>query len=171
MANPYRSPHAHRGIGTLVVGSGEDRWGKKTTTSADQVWTKVSEKDTGGAWSMFESCVPAGLGVPLHMHHEQDEWFWVLEGAFLFEVAGEIYRLSSGMSLFAPRQLPHRWKKTSDAEGRLLILVQPAERLEEFFARFAAVPGEHRQNLDILRGLFRECGMELLGPPLSDGIE
>jgi len=156
--------------GALMISSDVDRWGNKTMISADRVWTKVSGKDTDGAWAIFESCVPAGLAVPLHLHHDQDEWFWVLYGGFVFEVSGETYRLSAGMSLFAPRQLPHRWRKTSDADGRLLLLVQPAERLEEFFARFADLRRDKQQDLDIVSRLFSECGMELLGPPLPDEI-
>jgi quercetin dioxygenase-like cupin family protein len=73
----------------VVVGVEESRWGEPVHTSADQVWTKVSRKDTADAWSMFESRVPRGLAVPLHRHLSQEEWFWVLEGVFLFEVGGE----------------------------------------------------------------------------------
>ncbi len=171
MTNSEHSPSnllAH--TGALVVSSDVDRWGKKTTTSDDGVWTKVSGEDTGGAWSVFESCVPGGLAVPLHVHHEQDEWFWVLEGNFVFEVGGESYRLSPGASLLAPRQLPHRWKKTPEADGRLLILLQPAGCMEKFFARFAALSDEQRQDMAVLDGLFADCGMELLGPPLDPSV-
>jgi quercetin dioxygenase-like cupin family protein len=139
-----------------------------TRVSADQVWTKVSGKDTADAWSMFESRVPSGLAVPLHQHHSQEEWFWVLKGDFMFEVGGEIYRLTPGMSLLAPRQVPHRWKKSNESDGRLLILVQPAGGMEGFFERFAQMSPEQRQNIELLKQLFAACEMELLGPPFDD---
>lgn len=75
----------------IVVSADVSRWGEAMSTSAERVWTKVSQKDTSGAWSMFESLVPSGFGVPLHKHHDQEEWFWVLRGQFLFEVGGELH--------------------------------------------------------------------------------
>jgi quercetin dioxygenase-like cupin family protein len=152
----------------VVVDSDTDRWGHRMRTSAYEVWTKVSRKDTNGHWSLFESLVPSGLAVPLHLHWDQEEWFWVVDGTFVFEVGGHTYRLSPGTSLLAPRQVPHRWKKTNDRDGRLLILVQPAERLEEFFARMAELSVEQRQDGAVWESLYADCGMELLGPPLQD---
>src|ERR1700682_1198338 len=110
----------------IVVPAEVSRWGEAERTSAEHVWTKLSQKDTAGAWSMFESLVPAGFGVPLHRHHSQEEWFWILQGDFVFEVGDEIHRLKQCMSLLAPRQIPHRWTKTADSNGRMLILVQPS---------------------------------------------
>ena len=102
----------------LVVDHNLSRWGEKTRVSAEQVWTKISGQDTGGAWSAFESLVPARYGVPLHQHHSQDEWFWILEGDFVFEVGGEDFRLSQGMSLLAPRKVAHRWSNCTENAGR-----------------------------------------------------
>ncbi len=151
----------------VVVRAEESRWGEPARTSADHIWTKVSRKDTADAWSMFESRVPRGLAVPLHRHHSQEEWFWVLEGVFLFEVGGERYQLTAGMSLLAPRQVPHRWTATHQSDGRLLILVQPADRLEDFFERLAQLSPEQQDDMAVMNGLFADCGMELLGPPLG----
>ena len=80
---------------------------------------------------MFESPVSAGFGVPLHLHHHQEEWFHVLAGEFLFEIGGEQHRLTTGMSILGPRQVSHRFKNIGEAVGKLLILVQPAGLLEE----------------------------------------
>lgn len=153
----------------FVVPADESRWGEAMYTSAEHVWTKVSQKDTGGAWSLFESRVPAGFGVPLHLHHAQEEWFWVLQGKFEFEVGGELNRLGPGMSQFAPRQVPHRWRKTGEADGTILILVQPSEGMEDFFDRFAQLSQEQLQDFGYLARLFAECGMEVVGPPLPSG--
>ena len=152
----------------LVVGAEMDRWGRPIRTSAYEVWTKVSQTDTSQQWSLFEGRVPSGLAVPLHLHHGQEEWFWVLGGSFVFEVGGQIHRLREGMSLLIPRQIPHRWKKTNDADGRLLILAQPADRLENFFERMAGLSAEQQQDAAVWRSLYADCRMELLGPPLED---
>jgi len=154
----------------IVVASGVSRWGAPTTTSAERVWTKVSQEDTAGQWSMFESLVPAGFGVPLHRHFDQEEWFWILEGHFIFEVAGEMHRLGPGTCLLAPRQMPHRWKKTGEADGRMLILVQPSSGMELFFDRFARLTPDQLQDPAFVNVLFAECNMEVMGPPLDDSV-
>ena len=151
----------------IVVPADVSRSGEAMTTSAEHVWTKVSQNDTAGAWSMFESLVPAGFGVPLHKHHRQEEWYWILSGTFLFEVGGEAHQLEAGMSLLAPRQVPHRWMKTVEADGRMLILVQPSGGMETFFERFAVLSPDQLRNVSFINGLFAECGMEILGPPLD----
>jgi len=154
----------------MVVEADYSRWGEPTKTSANHVWTKVSGRDTSDAWSMFESRVPSGLAVPLHRHHSQEEWFWAIEGTFVFEVGGEIYRLTTGMSLLAPRQIPHRWKKTGESDGRLLILVQPAAGMEDFFEQFAQLSPEQHRDIGLLNRLLADCDMELLGPPFDDSV-
>lgn len=150
----------------FVVPADVSRWGEAMHTSAEHVWTKVSQKDTDGAWSLFESRVPAGFGVPLHVHQDQEEWFWVLQGEFEFEVGGALNRLGPGMSQLAPRQIPHRWRKTSDADGCMLILAQPSGGLEDFFDRFADLSPEQLQDFGYINELFAECGMQVVGPPL-----
>lgn len=156
------------GLG-FVVAADDDRWGETMSVSAEHVWTKVSQKDTAGAWSLFESRVPAGFGVPLHLHHEQEEWFWILQGEFDFEVGGVLTRLGPGASQFAPRLVPHRWRKTGEANGAMLILVQPSAGMETFFDRFAQLSPDELSDVSVLNALFSECGMEVVGPPLPDG--
>jgi quercetin dioxygenase-like cupin family protein len=41
---------------------------------------KIGRDDTGGAYGLVEIVVPEGLGSPWHVHPEEDEWFYVLEG-------------------------------------------------------------------------------------------
>ena len=151
----------------LVVNSGISRWGEVMSTSGDHVWTKVSGKDTMNAWSAFESRVPAGLNIPMHKHHSQEEWFWVLDGSFVFEVGGEKHKLTAGMSLLAPRHIPHRWRKTAGADGTLLILVQPAGKMEDFFEAFTRLSPEEMHDPAVVGGIFADCDMELLGPPMD----
>src|ERR1700760_3999647 len=78
------------------------RNGETMDATQHRAWTKISGKDTGEKWSMFEAVVPSRHGVPLHLHNSQDEWFWVLSGQFDVEVGGKLYHLKSGASLLAP---------------------------------------------------------------------
>lgn len=151
----------------IFVPADVSRWGEAMRSSGQHLWTKMSGKDTAGAWSTWESLVPAGFGVPLHVHFKQDEWFWVLSGEVLFEVGGERFRLTPGTSLFCPRRVPHRWKNVVDSVSRLLILAQPTGRLEEFFDRFAKLTPDQMRDAGRLSALFAECEMEIVGPPLE----
>jgi mannose-6-phosphate isomerase-like protein (cupin superfamily) len=77
---------------------------------------KVMSEDSGGACSIFELLVSPRSGPPLHVHHRQGEWYSVLSGEFLFEPGSEQYRLSNGGSLWAPRDIRHRWANTGKTD-------------------------------------------------------
>lgn len=149
----------------VIVGAGTDRWGSPLRAGGFG-WVKVSSKDTGGAWSMFESPVVPQGGVPLHVHPHQEEWFQVLDGEFLFEVGGEQRRLTSGMSLLGPRQVPHRWKNTGASVGKLLFLVQPAGWLEECFTALSQLPEAQRRDIRRFTETLAQYDIQVVGPPL-----
>lgn len=150
----------------FVVPADTSRWGELVRADPFIPFTKVSTKDTGGAWSMFEGIAPPGARVPLHLHHDQEEWFWVLDGTFTFEVGGEQFELTQGMSLLAPRGVPHRWKNSNDSQGRMLVLVQPAGMVEVFFDRFRQLSPEKQQDHELVNQMFAGCEMKVVGPPL-----
>src|SRR4028118_2402328 len=97
----------------VLVRAGEDRFGGGGNPR--MIWgllplaTKLSGKDTGGGMFIFEHRDMRGGGPPRHVHHNQDEWFYVIRGEFMVEVGDERLRLAAGDSLFAPRQVPHAW--------------------------------------------------------------
>src|SRR6266536_3148885 len=70
---------------------------------------KITSEDSAGTISVMELTVPSRSGPPLHVHHREDETYYVLSGEFLFEVGGEKYSLPTGATIFAPRDIPHRW--------------------------------------------------------------
>ncbi len=102
---------------SLVVISDLDRWGHPITPSVSS-WVKVSGKDTGGAWAMFEGVIAPRFGPPLHLHFLQEEWFQVMQGEFIFEAGGEQHRMKPGMSILVPRMVPHRFQNIGSSTGR-----------------------------------------------------
>ena len=126
---------------------------------------KVSSKDTDGAFFSFEHAKMSKGGPPRHFHYEQDEWFYAMEGEFAFEVGNEKFVLRPGDTLFAPRMVPHVWAYVGDNPGTLLLAIQPAGSLEEFFMKSCVMtrpptPQEAEQ-------LFAAHGMKVVGPPLA----
>lgn len=151
----------------FAVLKGEDRRGEDGLL----IWgliplaTKVSSADTGGAWYLFAHRDMAKGGPPRHVHHEQDEWFHVIEGEYVFEIGDDRYELKAGDSLFAPRGIPHAWACAGDAPGTLMTMVSPAGTFEEFImetTRCRTVPPPE----EVAEALAAH-GMTLVGPPLA----
>lgn len=110
----------------------------------------------------LENTLQGRGGPPRHLHHEQDEWFYAIEGEFLVEVGAERYQLYPGDSLLAPQRVPHVWAHLSEGRGRILIAFTPAGQMEAYFRLVTQTSAMPRED----PALWRAHGMELLGPPL-----
>jgi mannose-6-phosphate isomerase-like protein (cupin superfamily) len=121
---------------------------------------KISARDTAGALCAFDTIRTRPGGPPLHLHLEQDEWFFVQEGQFQARVGDETRELGPGDSFFGPRGIPHAFTMVSQT-GRMLITFQPAGTMEAFFAAELVDPMSEE-----FRELSRQHGMEVVGPPL-----
>lgn len=153
---PSPRPLAHK------VAQGGDRFGEHRTMGISTLCFKVSTDDSGGQLFLIEQTMHAPGGPPRHVHLAQEEWFYVLEGEFLLEVAEERFPLHPGDSLFAPRQVPHRWAFVGGGGGRLLIGFTPAGQMEAFFREVTKSDAMPVQD----PALWRRYGMEVVGPPL-----
>jgi DNA-binding transcriptional MerR regulator len=150
------------------VAAGKDRFGEHIELAGEPSDCKVSGQDTDGALCVFE--FTGGSGGPRHLHHDQDEWIYVIDGEFQFEVGDTRSRVGAGGSVFLPRRVPHGWFCASGQPGRIIDLFQPAGRMEEFFRELGRHSGprvHEALSIDQLRAVFREHGMDLLGPPLT----
>ena len=101
-------------------------------------------------------------GPARHLHYNQDEWFFPVEGEFIFEVGQERFRLKPGDSLLAPRKVSHVWAYTGGTHGRILIAFMPAGKMESFFHEVTKANAMPPQD----PALWHAHDMELLGPPL-----
>ena len=126
---------------------------------------KVSASDTDGGFFVLENTDASKGGPPRHLHHEQEEWFYVVESDYIVEIGDERYRLGPGDSVLAPRKVPHVWAHIGEGTGRLIVAFQPAGEMEAFFGELAKVDGAPQP--ERLRELFRSHGMEVTGPPLA----
>lgn len=98
----------------------------------DRYHFQVLGGETNGAFAMFEAFVPPQHGPPPHVHHREDEVFYVIEGEFTFIVAGQPVRATAGQTIYGKRDVPHTFKNTGETDGRLIIIVTPSG-LERFF--------------------------------------
>jgi quercetin dioxygenase-like cupin family protein len=126
---------------------------------------KVSGIDTDGALAIFEQTgLSQGRGTPLHVHHFQDEIFYVLEGEYYFQVGEEKYHLNLGESIFLPRKVPHAWTQVTE-KGKMTVILQPAGKLEDFFMTMAAL--DHEPTAKEIAQIFADNEMQVVGPPLK----
>ncbi len=126
---------------------------------------KVSTLDTNGGFFVIENTDALKGGPPRHLHHEQEEWFYVVESEYVVEIGDERHRLGPGDSVLAPRKIPHVWAHVGEGTGRLIVAFQPAGEMEAFFGELAKVKGPPSR--EELHTLFRSHGMEVTGPPLA----
>ncbi len=125
---------------------------------------KVSGSDTDGALAIFEqTSLSQGKGTPLHLHNAQDEIFYVIEGAYYFQVGDEKFHLTKGESIFLPRKIPHAWTQVSE-RGKMTVVLQPAGKLEDFFVTMAAL--DHEPNQEEIAKIFSDNEMQVVGAPL-----
>ena len=94
---------------------------------------KVTAEQTGGAYSLFEGLVPAHEGTPPHIHHREDECFYVLEGEFEFLRGDATVTAEAGTLIYVPRGTLHAFTNVGEEPGRLLTSQTPGGLHERFF--------------------------------------
>lgn len=150
--------------GISIPASGDRFQEQRKVFGTRLVDIKVSTLDTNGGLSIMEITDDRKGGPPRHLHHEQEEWFYVIESEYMIEIGDERHWLGPGDSLLAPRKVPHVWAHVGGGMGKLLIVFQPAGKMEAFFGELAKVEGMPQR--EELQRLFGSHGMEVTGPPL-----
>ena len=158
MTSPYR----------LESGDGlADVWWK-----TGRITVKAGPDETGNAFSQFEVDDPRGSGPPLHVHHNEDETFYVLEGRVTMFVGDERIDLEAGDYLFGPRGVPHAYLVRSE-RARMLVTISPSGSEQLFVSLGVPVTGAEPPTdavmppMPEMARMFAGYGAEILGPPPS----
>lgn len=86
----------------------------------------VSAAETGGTFSLFENSSEAPTRTPVHVHRDDDETLYVLEGELQAIVAGETRTVRAGEAVFLPRSVPHQLVNETGLRARYLLLCTPS---------------------------------------------
>ncbi len=87
---------------------------------------KATGEETGGAFALSELIAHPQFGPPPHIHHHENESYYILEGEFEFMVEGREFRAGAGSFVYLPKDQLHMHKNAGDAPARALVLVTPA---------------------------------------------
>ena len=149
----------------IIISAGGDRFQERRKVFGSRgIDFKVSTLDTNGGLFVVEATDDTKGGPPRHLHHEQEEWFYVIESEYTIEIGDERLRLGPGDSVLAPRGVPHVWAHVGEGTGKLLIVFQPAGKMEAFFGELSKVEGAPQP--EVMQRVFSSHGMEMTGPPL-----
>jgi mannose-6-phosphate isomerase-like protein (cupin superfamily) len=120
---------------------------------------KVTAGQTGGAYSLFEQSVSPGEGAASHIHHREDECFYVVEGEIEFRLDGEAFAAGSGSLVYVPRGTVHAFTNTGTVPARVLDLLTPGGTRERLLEEI----GEGGKFED-LHSIYTRYGIEMLPP-------
>jgi len=125
---------------------------------------KISGSDTDGELAVFEQTgqTPMG-GPPLHVHTSQDEWFFILEGEYLFQLGDQKYPMKAGDTIFLPRNVQHGFVQLTE-KARVIVSFLPAGRIEAFFRATSLWKSPPSQ--EEIKKLMEDHDMIITGPPL-----
>jgi quercetin dioxygenase-like cupin family protein len=98
----------------------------------DKITFLITGEQTGGAFFMAEVLVPPGGGTPPHIHHREDETFYLQQGTLTIQVGGKTLHASPGDFVCLPRGVVHCFRNTGNADAKFLLVAAPAG-LEKFF--------------------------------------
>jgi mannose-6-phosphate isomerase-like protein (cupin superfamily) len=142
-----------------LVPAGQDRLGESHSRGFSSILFKVLPRETGNGLFVIEHANQIHGGPPLHMHPNQEEYFYIIEGEVVFQIGDSRKHLGPGDSLLGPRGIPHSFSHIGKKPGRMLIAFCPAGKMEQFL-RDTAIPNPPAEDA----AFYRRYDMEYLGP-------
>jgi quercetin dioxygenase-like cupin family protein len=146
--------------------------GKAYRSPIDEIRFLITGEQTGGAFFMAEVSIVPGGGNPPHIHHREEECFYLQEGELTIQVGGKTQTASAGDFIRLPRGVAHSFENTGNVEARVLLVTAPAG-LEKFFEeafypvedRSAAMPPMTGEFMARVLEAAPKVGLEFLPPP------
>ena len=102
-----------------------------------QTYTPLQRSEHSMAW---HAVFPDGKFVPPHIHHTQDEFIYMLEGALQVESGGPAQHAKAGDLIRLPLGVPHGLFNRSGGTVKCLFWVAPTARLWDLFVAIDGVP-------------------------------
>jgi mannose-6-phosphate isomerase-like protein (cupin superfamily) len=100
--------------------------GQQFRVFGSEMTYKVTAKDTDGRFSVALETTAPHAGIPLHVHHNEDEAMYILEGEFQIECGGQAVRAGAGTFVLLPKDVPNRYENIGETPGTFLYVTSPA---------------------------------------------
>jgi mannose-6-phosphate isomerase-like protein (cupin superfamily) len=140
----------------------------------NRMTVKATAADTNGAFGLVETLLAPGFSPPLHVHHGEDESFYLLEGALALRCGERRFRAEAGAFIFLPRGVAHSFFVEGDVPARMLTLHTPGGG-EGFFveagrrAETDGLPPPGPMDVAALQRVGRNYDADIIGPPMTPG--
>jgi mannose-6-phosphate isomerase-like protein (cupin superfamily) len=95
--------------------------------------------------------------APLHLHNNDDEAWYVLEGKLCVKVGDDTVEAAAGAAVLVPKGTPHTYWNPDSAPVRYLLIMTP--RIHQLIQ---AIHATQDRSPDAMRALFRSHDSELL---------
>ncbi len=120
--------------GVIALSPGEGR-----PVMGQDILVKVGKESAHGAYTLLKTTgIPPGLWVPPHIHHAEEEAWYVLDGELTFNVGGRTIPAVAGSFILVPRGIVHTFGNTGDRPASFLEIFSPAG-MEGYFEERTAL--------------------------------
>jgi quercetin dioxygenase-like cupin family protein len=132
-------------------------------------FVRASAESANGGFGLVENVMPPGFESPYHLHHNEDEGFYVLEGHVTFILDGRKSKAGPGAFVFGPRGIPHGFRVEGNAPARILLMAVPGG-FEKFVVEMGepaaapVLPPPAPPDMAKLMTLAAKYGIDILGP-------
>ena len=130
-------------------------------------WIRAGGAETGGALSLIEQVIPPGFESPWHIHSDEDESFYVIEGRIEVVVEARAVTLAAGDYAFGPRGIAHGFRILGSEPARILLMTTGgafAEFIREASDPAETAPAAGEPDLPRLIAAAGRHGLAILGP-------
>ena len=129
----------------------------------DLIW-KITSAMSRGAYVAFLQIGPPGTGVPIHIHHNDEENARVIEGAVVFQLEDEKFEMRKGDMLNLPKGTPHGFRISGEGSAQILFTID-LSRDSDYEAMFAGLVGLAPGDFDRIQAVCAANNIEFLTPP------
>lgn len=124
---------------------------------------RLMPENTGGTLALWEEHIPEGVGPPLHVHHDAQELFIVLEGNVRFRCSGRDIDAGPGASVLIPQHAEHTFQAIGPGTARVLVQMVPGRGIGFFRETEGLDPATEMEKI---AEIARKYQLEFVGPPI-----
>jgi quercetin dioxygenase-like cupin family protein len=120
-------------------------------------------EDTAGKLAVLEQLADPGVGSPWHVHHAEDEAFYVLEGQMRFICGDQQWTADAGTWVYLPKDIPHGFEVVGSEPAHFLLFITPAG-FENFVAELCEDEPSGPPDIPVVIEVAARYGVDILGP-------